>query len=89
MPLFRFHRGGLKESLLTTVIVKTEGELCAILQKFVIDNYGKLSGERFSIDFNTTFSLLDPRCGWYSVPVNMSFHKMDDSFTIGFLSEPF
>lgn len=92
MPLFRFHRRELIESLQTTIIVKTFNEMMkAIIDSFDEEMIKKQNWEiKFEIERCPSIgSNFDPRIGWYThiVLANiLSEHKMHP---VGFLSEPF
>lgn len=99
MPLFRFHRGGLHDSLQTTRIVKDMKDL-----RDKVKNY---LGDVFCIDVTEDFILeispypsdndnFDSRIGWFTHFVSITLIgnpdnrvvKMMDRTPIGFLSEP-
>lgn len=84
MPLFRFHRGNLFDSLETTVIVQNQGELMELL----IPNFPNCTD--FEIEINpypSNGSCFDKRCGWYTQLVCLRIGKEPLS-PIGMLSEP-
>lgn len=90
MPLFRFHRGGLSESLITTIIVKNKWDL---KEKLYYEQLKWRTNLRLC-DFEMQIqpypdesNNFDARIGWYTQIImvkmqNESFHP------IGFLSEP-
>lgn|GEM_PF-3717940 len=96
MPLFRFHRGCLEESLKTTVIVKNREEL----KKIIYDNWWPWSDNDqvknypdFSIKIETSYNVsldkcFDPRCGWYQHYVSVDIMEKGKFNITGFLSEP-
>ena len=96
MPLFRFHRGSLKESLKTTVIVKNKSELINVILKGNLFNIPKLEIKQY-IDFSIEICLpyeltieqsFDPRCGWYTHYVSINIGEKEKFFMVGMLSEP-
>lgn len=93
MPLFRFHKGGLEESLKTTVIVKNREELkIAIIANFA----GWEESYKNRVDFEIWISALasdindcfDARIGWYSHYVTADFGEKGAFRMVGILSEP-
>jgi hypothetical protein len=90
MPLFRFHRGGLAESLKTTIIVKNVNELVDVIRKYH-ETWGAKNLSSFEIfiepypDKNNNF---DPRIGWYTQIVQSNIHDKDVFHPEGYLSEP-
>ena len=89
MPLFRFHRGSLADSLATTVIVKKEEEL----MKFIFDSHMAwntlLKIDDIKIEINpypTSEDNFDSRIGWYT---HIVCQKQPEPYigVIGFLSE--
>ncbi len=98
MALFRFHRGGLHESLQTTVIVKNMHELREAARPFV-DHFFLEPTDDFVLNVNAYPSKdnnFDGRIGWYTHIVALTITadksnrimKSIDSAPIGFLSEP-
>jgi len=87
MALFRFHRGGLAESLATTVIVNNRLELRELIEKSFDKFFGKAS---LIIDIQPypepTYNF-DARIGWYTQMVKGQFLGQEE-FVAGFLSEP-
>lgn len=92
MPLFRFHRGSLKESLKTTVVVKDLNDIVKALFSSMSEHFflGRTWSGRFEIipypDDETNF---DARIGWYTHLVSCNIYHKDQMTPIGFLSEPF
>lgn len=90
MPLFRFHRGGLDDSLATTVIVKDITELMMIIKK-AHENWMPPNAETFGVmigpyqDHEHNF---DKRIGWYTQMVTSDIHQRGVFNVEGFLSEP-
>lgn len=90
MPLFRFHRGCLNESLATTVIVRNMNELMYVIQH---------RHEEFSGKYKKCFGIIiepypfkdhnfDKRIGWYTQIVTSDILEKGIFFPEGFLSEP-
>jgi hypothetical protein len=96
MPLFRKHRGSLKDSLKTTVIVKNLNQLKdAIYEDWVMweGALRKNDNEPFSkniinIKIEPYYGDLDERCGWYTQIVSADLEIKGKFMAIGFLSEP-
>lgn len=94
MPLFRFHRGSLDDSLQTTIIVKSLAALKkAIYESWQpwIDPENVKNLQDFSVRVYCPFSLeksFDPRCGWYSHYVTCDIQEKGVFNMQGFLSEP-
>ncbi len=92
MPLFRFQRGSLEESLKTTIIVKTFNEMVkAIVLSFddrmlERQNWG---AEFKVIPYPIEGENFDLRIGWYTQMVLTNIYEKDKMQPIGFLSEPF
>jgi hypothetical protein len=94
MPLFRFHQGGLEDSLKNTIIVKNDVEL----RNKIIDFYFNVPllfalNKEFFIKVFIPYDLhlkdsFDPRCGWYTHYVSVDLFQKDNFSIIGFLSEP-
>jgi hypothetical protein len=92
MPLFRFHRGSLQESLKTTIIVKTFNDMVkAIIDSFDENTIEKSKwGAKFSVEpYPSKDNNFDPRIGWYAQMVTTNIYEEDKMHPIGFLSEPF
>ena len=92
MPLFRFHKGGLHESLQTTIIVKTFNELVKAivtseeLSEFI---YNANWGAKFHVEpYPSEETCFDKRIGWYTQMVTANIYEEDKMHPIGFLSEP-
>lgn len=90
MPLFRFHRGGLEESLKTTVIVRNDIELCKVIAnsfdyKMLEKNTWKA---RMQVNPYPDKDNFDPRIGWFTHIVLVNIFEEDKMHPIGFLSEP-
>ncbi len=90
MPLFRFHRRNLDESLETTVIVKDMTELRKVIKESY-KNWEPPNIENFEliifpyIDENNNF---DGRIGWYTQMVTCDAVEKGKFVPEGFLSEP-
>jgi len=87
MALFRFHRGGLQDSLDTTIIVKSFQHLCAIIADHAApaDKWGaSIKIEPYPEEGKN----FDPRIGWYTYLVTANIYEKDKMHPIGFLSEP-
>lgn len=89
MPLFRYHRGGLHESLQTTIIVKSLEELRAKIMVNVSEMYLIEDPENFEIQVMPypSDNNFDPRIGWFTQMVTMSCKNIRNT-PVGFLSEP-
>ncbi len=88
MPLFRFHRGSLTESLKTTIIVNSFQQLAAIIASHATPN----ADWGASIDvfpYPSEKDNFDPRIGWYTQMVTANIEEKDKMTPMGFLSEPF
>jgi hypothetical protein len=86
MALFRFHRGGLAESLATTVVVKTIPHLMSVISE-TMDSSSKW-GARMTIEpYPWEGNNFDPRCGWYTHIVLANILEQDKMHPVGFLSE--
>jgi hypothetical protein len=90
MPLFRFHRGQLDDSLKTTVIVKNMTDLMTVIKQ----SYDMFKGEK-----NNNFGIItgfypdehncfDKRCGWFTQLVTCDILERGIFLPEGFLSEP-
>lgn len=91
MPLFRFHRGGLHESLQTTIVVKTFNDVMkAIVMSFDEDMLAmqKWGAEFKVIPYPAEGSNFDTRIGWYTQMVLSNIYEKEKMHPIGFLSEP-
>ncbi len=92
MPLFREHRGGLSESLETTVVVKNKEELLKHLE--ILWSVWRVSGLTRSLTtYDITIKIepyggFDRRCGWYTQMVWADMLIKDEFAPMGFLSEP-
>jgi hypothetical protein len=89
MPLFRFHRGGLHESLQTTIIVKTFNDVVkAIVMSDWVD-HNPTWGAKFSVEpYPSKDHNFDARIGWFTHLVCTNLWKEDKMVPIGYLSEP-
>lgn len=90
MPLFRFHRGGLQDSLNTTVIVRNMQELMNVIshrhEQFIGEakkHFGIIIGP-----YPTMESCFDKRIGWYTQMVTSDILEKGVFTPEGFLSEP-
>jgi hypothetical protein len=90
MPLFRFHRGGLEESLATTIIVKKFNDVVkAIVTSELVKATGQDWGAEFKIiPYPNEEDNFDPRIGWYTQMVMANIYEKDKMHPVGFLSEP-
>jgi hypothetical protein len=92
MPLFRFHRGSLEESLKTTVIVKNFND---VVKEIVMSfDHEMLEKQHWGADFKIIpypeeGRNFDHRTGWYNHMVLCNIYEEDKMHPIGFLSEPF
>ena len=95
MPLFRKHRGSLKDSLETTIIVKD----IADLRKAIYEDWAEWEGalnvdnkpftkDSFKIKIVAYYGECDYRCGWYTQLVSADLIEPDKFMVVGFLSEP-
>lgn len=90
MALFRFHKGGLQESLDTTVIVKDVMTLMEIIRNRHKDFTGE-ENHQFGVvigpypDCDNNF---DKRIGWYTQMVTSDILERGVFTPEGFLSEP-
>jgi hypothetical protein len=92
MPLFRFQKGSLDESLKTTIIVKTFNEMVkAILDSFEEPIITRAHwGASFAIKpYPSQNNCFDARIGWYTQIVTTNFLEQNKMQPIGYLSEPF
>ncbi len=97
MPLFRFHRGSLQDSLNTTVLVKNMEELHQACQPFISQMFWMKDPCDFTLEISpypSKFNNFDNRIGWYThivcltinCPSNENINNIN-SAPIGFLSE--
>lgn len=92
MPLFRFHKGGLDESLQTTIIVRTFNDMVrAIIASFDEDMIAQQKwGAKFEVKSYPSEGVnFDHRTGWYTQMVLANLYEEGKMHPIGFLSEPF
>lgn len=92
MPLFRFHRGQLDESLKTTIIVKTFSDMVKeIVMSFDPEMLKKQQwGAQFKvIPYPEEGNNFDARIGWYTHMVLTNMFEENKMHPVGFLSEPF
>lgn len=90
MPLFRFHRGGLHESLQTTVIVDNMNELMDVI-KTAHEDWLPPNSEAFGIiigPYPGEGENFDRRIGWYTQLVTSDIHQKGIFVPEGYLSEP-
>lgn len=93
MPLFRFHRGSLQDSLKTTIIVH---DLTDIVRAVVLSEEiwkdrmeEKAYGAIFEIEpYPAKDENFDKRIGWFTHSVSTNLYKENEMQIIGFLSEP-
>jgi hypothetical protein len=89
MPLFRFHRGGLHESLETTVVVKSPDELRKVITNS-IENWPTTNKDfGFITQAYPAHNNFDPRIGWYTQMVTADIYNEGVFVVVGFLSEEF
>lgn len=87
MPLFRHHRGGLADSLKTTIIVKDIRDLLDKIIKDFDRNWYIFNPKEIIIKIDED-EVFDARCGWYSHYVLVK-GLYDDKFQcVGYVSEP-
>lgn len=88
MPLFRSHRGGLQDSLDTTIIVKNIDQLeLAILRDW--EEWSTTNKELvIHIEPYPSGHNFDKRIGWYTQLVTANIIEKDKMAPVGFLSEP-
>ena len=89
MAIFRFHRGGLKESLETCVLCKNKNELLI----FIKDSFGpfnsKVIDESLEIfAYPNEKDCFDSRIGWFTHMVCIELEDIG-RHVVGFLSEGF
>ncbi len=85
MPLFRFHRGGLEESLKTTIVVKNFNDLyTAIANEFDITASWSASIEIEPYPAENNF---DARIGWHTHLVTANIYDKEKYVPVGYLSE--
>lgn len=82
MAIFRFHRGGLLESLATSAIVKNKIELIDTVQKGFFDH-----PKIFDLKIEKYGKGFDYRIGWYTYIVTIKESENDIFHVCGFLSE--
>lgn len=87
MALFRFHRGGLSESLKTTKIVKSKKELSELIMKNDIFKL-EVTEKDLCIESYSKKDNFDERIGWYTQMVTVKDPHDGKFYPIGFLSEP-
>ncbi len=88
MPLFRFHRGGLAESLATTVIVNSFDHLAAVIANSLWHEIGNWDA-RIDLQAYPSENNFDARIGWYTYLVTANIFEADKMHPVGYLSEPF
>lgn len=87
MPLFRFHRGGLHDSLQTTVIVDSIIELYVVISREANETCNwsaSIEIEPYPMEGKN----FDKRIGWFTHLVSANIYEQDKYHPIGFLSEP-
>lgn len=90
MPLFRFHRGGLHDSLATTVIVRDINHLKSIIAASLDDFISKKLDFKIKVEaYPSKESCFDKRIGWFTQIVTSNILEKDKFHVEGFLSEPF
>jgi hypothetical protein len=91
MPLFRFHRGSLEDSLKTTIVVKKFNDLVkAIVLAFSEEAINGMTwGAQFKIiPYPEEGNNFNPRIGWYTHMVLCNIFEEEKMHPVGFLSEP-
>lgn len=98
MPLFRWNRETLKESIKNTVIVKSKLELRKLIEQDFLEVWkdhptSKERIENFNIIIKIPWDMtlqesFDNRCGWYTHYVLNDIFKEGEFHVCGFLSEP-
>ncbi len=84
MPLFRLHRGGLAESLATTIVVNCLTEI--LNHSGILNYYPKITIENIVIrPYPSKLKCFDARIGWYTHMV--SIEHIGTIHVLGFLSE--
>lgn len=99
MPLFRFHRGSLADSLQTTILVKNKKELRQAVKQHISEVYYMNSPDDFELEISpypSEGNNFDSRIGWFTYMVALTITCPDNANVksiyaspIGFLSEPF
>lgn len=87
MPIFRYHRGGLEDSLKTVVLVKSLKDIEKIAMDFWSDF--NLTDKKINIKVQPYLPEIDYRIGWFTQIVMCDFPDPGVFYPIGFLSEPF
>lgn len=90
MPLFRFHRGSLEESLTTTVIVRNTDDLACVIALEMVDinENGEWAAHIDIHPYPSDDNHFDPRTGWYTHLVRANVYRPDEMHPVGYLSEP-
>lgn len=99
MPIFRFHRGSLEDSMKTCFIVKDKKELYEKICRFnKLTNKERSTEDLICISENIPSEeslsvknyIYDERIGWHTQIVIVKNRCVTiDPYMIGFLSEPF
>lgn len=90
MPLFRFHKGSLEESLKTTIIVRSKLQLYNILLwKMAHENNNPFPFVLKIFPYPDEKINFDERIGWYTQMVTSDMYERGNFHPVGFLSEPF
>jgi hypothetical protein len=97
MPVFRFHKGSLEDSMKTCVMVKNKKELCEVIFNFnsvtnkpITDNDKLVISSSLSSPEQITIShyCFDKRIGWDThIVLGYTGCSTRDPFIIGFLSD--
>lgn len=90
MPLFRLHRGGLAESLATTVIIKNLDDLRSAVKKSW-EHWPCGNITEFEVKVSPYYNeanCFDERIGWYTQIVLVDILEKGVLVPVGFLSEP-
>lgn len=89
MPLFRFHRGGLEESLKTTVVVTSDIDLLSVISNtLMIDPLINDWAPALKIEPYPSANNFDERIGWYTHIVLANTLEQYKFHPVGFMSEP-
>lgn len=88
MALFRYHRGGLIESLATTIVITSRKELETQIALWYSDWIFKPFRLTMKIEpYPNAENCFDSRIGWYTHVVTVDIDNKDEFNVVGFLSE--
>lgn len=87
MPLFRFHKGSLHDSLATTIVIRNSNHLFEVISKLAQDKFDWLAEIEIQA-YPSEGDNFDPRIGWYTHMVKANIYEKDVMHPVGFLSEP-